>query len=143
MEKVHLGSHPFNVLLLDTRNKHLKNANMNPEVVLVTGLGGYYCPESNEFCPAGRAVGLPKKDGPVALKQLSVISAYSLRPKHQASLETTQGKGYRRIAEELITHQTDKMQTFICQALNKNCLVYVQCHSLNSSCYELRDELLQ
>ena len=71
------------------------------------------------------------------------ISVYSLRPKRQASLETTHGKGYRRIAKELISHQTDKMQTFICQALNKNCLVYVQCHSLNSGCYELRDELLQ
>lgn len=29
MKKVHLGSHPFNVLQLDSRNKHLNNANVN------------------------------------------------------------------------------------------------------------------
>lgn len=39
----------------------------------VTGLGCYYCLEFSEFYPSGRAVGLPKKDGLVALKQLSVF----------------------------------------------------------------------
>lgn len=60
----------------------------------------------------------------------------------RAPLETTQGKGYEGIAEELVSHHRDKIQTFICQALNKNCLVYMQC-PLNSSCYRERDELLQ
>lgn len=84
------------------------------------------------------------KEGRTGCTETAVsISAYSLRPKHQASLETKQGKGYGRIAEELIPHKTANIQTSICQALNQSCLVYVQCHSLNSSCYELGDDLLQ
>lgn len=58
----------------------------------MTGLGGYYCPESNEFCPAGRVIGLPQKDGLVALKQLSVF-------QHTVSDQSFGGYTRKRIWE--------------------------------------------
>lgn len=107
----------------------------------VTGLGSYYCPESNEFYPDGRAVGLCKKDWALALKSCQYFSIQS-QTTALGFLGDCKRKLYGRAAEELISHQTHKRQTFICQIWNNSCLLYVWCLSLNSS-YELRDGLLQ